>query len=305
MRARRGATRLCGIIAVDKPAGMTSHDVVAAVRRASGEGRVGHAGTLDPLATGLLVVLVGAYTRLEPYLSGAAKTYEARIRFGSETDTDDAEGVATALASVPPGIFERDRAQKLLDGLLGDSLQNPPAYSSIKVGGRISHRVARGGGTLALEPRPITVDLALLEDADPAAETWDVLFQVSKGTYVRALARDIGRVAGTRAHLAGLRRTASGALDIRAAHTLDDIVAAAAEGGLPTLFTDPFAATGLRRVAADTATVEVGGPLPHALEPALADGDAVGVEVGGRLAAVYRVDGDQLRAEAVFPEAGA
>jgi tRNA pseudouridine55 synthase len=301
VRARRGATGLRGILALDKPSGMTSHDVVAAVRRASGEGRVGHAGTLDPSATGLLVVLLGAFTRLAPYLTASTKTYEARVAFGSETDTDDADGAVIESAPVPPELFERRRAEALLKGLLGDSLQRPPAYSAIKSGGRTAHKVARAGAALELEPRQITVELALLERADAEACTWDVLFRVSKGTYVRALARDVGRVAGTRAHLAALRRTASGPLDIRGAHALPDVLAAAAEGRLPALFADPFAALGLRVVDAAPAAVATGASLPRAAAPAAADGELLAVSADARLAAVYRADPDALRPEAVFP----
>lgn len=303
MGAKRGATRLCGVLPLDKPAGMTSHDVVSAVRRATGEGRVGHAGTLDPAATGLLVVLVGVYTRLEPYLSGSDKTYEARITFGTETDTDDAEGEVTREADVPPELFEPATARRILDGLLGESMQRPPAYSAIKVGGKVAHRVARAGGTLEVAARPIVVREARLDSADAAASAWDVTFRVSKGTYVRALARDVGETAGTAAHLSALRRTASGALDLSAAHTLENVREAAAGGVLPSLFADSLAALALPVVPGGLADVAQGRRLPlspsHAGEP----GALVAVADGARLLAVYRTECDGLVPEAVFAQA--
>jgi tRNA pseudouridine55 synthase len=301
MASRRGATGLCGVLAVDKPLGLTSHDVVAAVRRATGEGRVGHAGTLDPLATGLLVVLIGPYTRLEPYLSAETKTYEAQVTFGAETDTDDAEGAVTREAAVPAELFDPSRAQAILDGFLGDSLQTPPAYSAIKVGGKTAHRVARAGGTIVLEPRPVHVATAELRSADADMLTWRVGFAVSKGTYIRSLARDIGRAAGTAAHLGGLRRTASGQLRLAVAHALDEVADAAAAGDLPRLFADPVAALGLPVVEAAAAEVRLGRPLASGALTAEA-GKPVAVTAGGRLAAVYRAERDALVPEAVFPE---
>src|SRR5665648_353727 len=142
MSTRRGATDLSGILAVDKPSGITSHDVVAAVRRATGERRVGHAGTLDPVATGLLTILVGPATRLEPYLSGHDKTYVATIAFGTSTDTDDADGAVIQTVPVPGDVIDPDAASRLLASFTGEQLQVPPAYSAIKRGGQVAHRAA-------------------------------------------------------------------------------------------------------------------------------------------------------------------
>ncbi|HEX9093734.1 MAG TPA: tRNA pseudouridine(55) synthase TruB, partial [Coriobacteriia bacterium] len=267
MTGRRGATGLAGVLPVDKPAGMTSHDVVAAIRRATGEGRVGHAGTLDPLATGLLVVLVGPYTRLEPYLSGATKTYEARIAFGSETDTDDAEGATVSIEPVPDELFDAHRAQSALDAFLGEGMQTPPTYSAIKVDGRVAHRAARSGEALALQPRAVSVEVAELWAMDARARTWDVLFSVSKGTYVRALARDIGRACGTAAHLTALRRTESGFLHIDQAHALERVLDASVSGTLPELFADPAASLGLPVVEGDPVALAAGSPMPGGLAP--------------------------------------
>lgn len=298
MRPRRGATSLSGILPLDKPEGMTSHDVVAALRRASGEQRIGHAGTLDPMATGLLVTLVGRHARLEPYLSARDKTYEARIAFGSATDTEDADGEVTGTAPVPERLFDPAEAETVLAGFVGPRQQTPPAFSAIKVDGEVSHRRARAGAEVVLEPRPIEVFEAELMGLDAGAMTWDVRFRVSKGTYVRSLARDIGLAAGTLAHLSALRRTASGPLRVAEAHSLTDAESAAAEGHLAGLFADPLAALDLPSVEAPASDVANGRAI-EAGPDAPADGTAAAVTVEGRFAGVYRRQGDRLRAECV------
>lgn len=301
--SRRGATDLAGILPIDKPSGPTSHDVVARIRRATGEGRVGHAGTLDPLATGLLVVLIGPYTRLEPYLMSAVKSYTATIAWGAETDTDDAEGSVTDRMDVPDGLFDRDHAQTVLDGFVGPALQMPPAYSAIKVGGRTAHRAARAGDPLLLEPRPVEILAASLVDVDADARTWTFDVRVSKGTYIRSLARDIGRFAGSAAHLASLRRTASGLLSLDDAVPLDEAVAASAD--IVSLFADPVAALGFPTLEGDPRAVSVGAQLRPDPGPPAADGCLVSVTVGGSLAGLYRVDEGALRPEIVLGRAGA
>lgn len=301
--SKRGATTLAGILLLDKPTGMTSHDVVAAVRRATGEGRVGHAGTLDPLATGLLVVLVGPYTRLEPYLSSADKRYEATIAFGAETDTDDSDGTVTRTADVPAELLDPKHAAGCLETIVGASEQMPPAYSAIKVGGRVAHRAARSGEALTLSSRPIEVYSARLLDVDPARLTWHVALHVSKGTYVRAIARDLGRVCGSAAHLSSLRRTASGALAVDAAMSLNDVLDAASSGTVDTLFADPIGALGLQSVEGDPRSISVGARIARAGAD-LRDGQAVAVTVDGTLTAVYRAEGDWLVPEAVMTAGG-
>jgi tRNA pseudouridine55 synthase len=303
--SRRGATSLVGVLPIDKPAGLTSHDVVARVRRLTGEGRVGHAGTLDPMATGLLVVLIGAYTRLAPYLTAATKSYEATIAFGSETDTDDAEGEVVRSAPVPPDVLDTDRARAALASFLGRSMQAPPAYSAIKVGGKVAHRAARAGDPLALEPREIDVNAADLIAIDPDAATWRVAFTVSKGTYVRALARDLGRACGTAAHLSALRRTTSGALSLDDAHTLEEVETSAAAGTLADLLADPLAALALPIVATRDEAVRTGARIPAPADPRLAEGSNVAVTLGDALAGVYRLAGGRLEPAVVFPGGGA
>lgn len=248
MRARRGSSGLAGLIAVDKPAGMTSHDVVDHVRRFAGERRVGHAGTLDPAATGLLVVAVGPATRLANYLSGHDKAYDARIQFGSATDTDDAEGEVIRTAEVPERLTDEPVAREALAAMRGEQMQVPPRFSAVRHAGRHAYEVARAGGDPQLAPRKVVVHEATLAGigADERGETWwDVSFAVSKGTYVRALARDLGERLGTAAHLSRLRRTRSGRLSLASAHTLADVGAACAEGRAESLFCDPVAALAL------------------------------------------------------------
>ncbi len=301
---RRGATDLAGILLVDKPAGPTSHDVVAAVRRATGEGRVGHAGTLDPMATGLLVVLVGPYARLEPYLSSATKSYEATITFGSATDTDDAEGEVVATADIPSRVVQAGHAREALAAIIGDGTQTPPAYSAIKVAGRTAYEAARAGEALELAARTITISRAELRAIREDPASWDVTLTVSKGTYIRAIARDIGESEGTRAHLTALRRTQAGTLSLADARPLETVTAEAMSGGpsaVRAMFADPLAALDLPCVASDRATVVTGKRIPSALASAEArDGSRVAVTVDGILAAVYRVAGDALLPEVVL-----
>jgi len=300
---KRGATGLSGVLLVDKPAGFTSHDVVAKIRRATGEGRVGHAGTLDPMATGLLVVLVGPATRLEPYLSSAQKRYDAQITFGSATDTDDAAGEIVREAPVSAETADTDYARGVLEGLLGESLQQPPAYSAIKVGGTTAHRAARSGAPLELAKRPITVEAAELLSIESDPTRWDVAFIVSKGTYIRSLARDIGEAVGSAAHLSALRRTASGPLDLADAHSLDDVVAAAESGALGALWADPVAALGVPAMGVEPAAITDGRPLARTPDFELPVGTLVALTGTSPavLLALYRATRDRLVPEAVFP----
>ena len=303
MSARRGETIHSGVLLVDKPSGMTSHDVVNRIRRATGERRVGHAGTLDPMATGLLVVLVGPATRLAPFLTAADKTYEARIVFGFETDTDDAEGRVTVTAPVPDEVADPFFSATTVAGLVGVHEQVPPAYSAIKRGGRVAYEAARAGEMLEIEPRSITVLAAKLLGVECAHEySWDVEMTVSKGTYIRALARDLGRALGTAAHLGALRRTRSGAVDVADAHTLEEIETAEHPSAL---FSDPLSSLGLPvvEISSESASrVRDGRPLDAEESGAagLVQGANVGVAHGGALLGVYARSGKQLKPQAVF-----
>lgn len=198
-----------GLLLVDKDAGMTSHDVVDAVRRAFGTRKVGHAGTLDPMATGLLIVGMGRATRLLRFLGGLPKTYEGTGILGVETTTLDADGevIRTADAGV-----ERDALEGAVRALIGDSMQRPPAYSAVKVGGRKLYEAARDGEVLEAAPRPIRVDA--FEILTYEAPAFGFRVTCSGGTYVRALVADVGSALGCGAHLGRLRRTAIGPFDV-------------------------------------------------------------------------------------------
>ncbi|MFO7623325.1 MAG: tRNA pseudouridine(55) synthase TruB [Anaerolineales bacterium] len=200
-----------GVLVVDKPVGLTSHDVVQIIRRGTGIRRAGHTGTLDPRASGVLVVLIGPAVRLSEYVSASDKRYQATIRLGSSTDTFDAEGRITSSASVEN--ISEEQFEDILDHYVGEIEQVPPPYSAIKVGGRKAYEMARDGEEVNLEPRVIQVySLELLEWDSPEAVV-DVF--CSSGTYVRSLANDLGNELGVGAHLVGLRRTKSGRFTLR------------------------------------------------------------------------------------------
>lgn len=209
-----------GVLLVDKPEGPTSHDVVAAVRRVLRTRRVGHTGTLDPFATGLLLLCVGRATRLASLFHLLPKRYEAGIVLGLETDTDDRTG-APGQESEAWRELARADAERALGGLTGDLLQTPPAFSAKKVGGRRAHRLAREGEPPGLAPSPVRVHrIEVVEWAPPRirVDAW-----VSTGTYVRALARDLGRELGCGAHLGDLRRTAVGPFEVGDALSADGL----------------------------------------------------------------------------------
>jgi len=205
-----------GVLAVDKPAGWTSFDVVAVARATLGIRRVGHGGTLDPAATGVLPILAGAGTKFTERLHTASKVYAALVRFGTETDTDDREGKATR-TSAPPSRADTESA---LAGFRGVIIQTPPDYAAVKVGGRPAYARARAGETLTLAARQVQVHRLDVTRWSSDAEL-GLLVVCSSGTYVRSLARDLGRAVGSAAHLAGLRRLAVGALDISEATPID------------------------------------------------------------------------------------
>ena len=205
-----------GILLVDKPAGASSHDVVAMVRRARGGVRAGHTGTLDPFATGLLVVALGAATRLIRFMPAEPKVYRATIRFGAATDSDDATGRITGHGPVP----DESVVRSAIGPLTGTIEQVPPAFSARHVEGRRAYAIAREGGAPALAPSTVTVHA--WEVASYEAGRLDVTITCTSGTYVRALARDLGRFCGTVAHLASLRRVRIGPFDVAAAVPPDE-----------------------------------------------------------------------------------
>jgi tRNA pseudouridine55 synthase len=206
--------RPAAVLLVDKPEGPTSHDMVARARRALGTRRIGHTGTLDPFASGLMLLLVGAATRLAEYFAPLSKTYRATLRLGVATDTDDRTGTATARSDAWRGLAPAAVEAALRDRV-GTALQRPPAYSARKVAGRAAYRAAREGAPVALAPSPVVIHrIDLL-----ALELPDVTFEVEcgTGTYIRALARDTGEALGVPAHLVALRRLAIGPFVVDAA----------------------------------------------------------------------------------------
>lgn len=208
---KRGMSGINCLIAIDKPLGISSHDVVNRVRRILGERRVGHAGTLDPDASGVLVVGVGQATRLLGLLTLDDKRYDACIRFGAETNTDDAEGIVTREAEVTARLGEPAVAAAVVASLVGTSMQVPPAFSAISIDGKRAYKMARKGEDVDIPAREVTVyEAGLRRVKSTMPLEWECSFHVSKGTYIRSLARDLGRSMGTAAHLCALRRTASG-----------------------------------------------------------------------------------------------
>ncbi|MEO7104118.1 MAG: tRNA pseudouridine(55) synthase TruB [Gemmatimonadaceae bacterium] len=208
-----------GLLLVDKPAGITSHDVVDIARRAYGERSIGHLGTLDPFATGLLVLLLGRATRLATFVDNEPKVYDATISFGDETDTGDPTGDVIRSAQLPPqqAVFDA------IKSLTGDIRQVPPDFSAKKVLGAPAYRAARAGEPIVLAPAPVTVHEWHVESFDGTELTASIT--CGAGTYIRALARDLGRACGSAAHLKALRRTRSGEFDVLDAVTIADLKA--------------------------------------------------------------------------------
>lgn len=214
-----------GLLLIDKPGGLTSHDVVARVRRAAGMRRVGHAGTLDPMATGLLVVALGQATRTLEYLTAHDKGYEATVRLGETTDTYDAEGKVTATHDGP--LPERATVEEALNAFRGAIRQRPPAFSALKQGGVPNYERARRGEVVELPERAVAIyDLVLTAWAPPEL---GMRVHCSKGTYIRSLAHDLGAALGVGAHLGALRRTSSGPFHVRDALPLAELGTMGAE----------------------------------------------------------------------------
>ena len=212
-----------GLVIVDKPGGMTSHDVVARLRRLAGTRRVGHGGTLDPMATGVLVIGVGKATRLLGHLALSQKEYLATIRLGQATDTCDAEG--QVISGAPAGALTLDAVRAAAAPLTGEIQQVPPAVSAVKVGGTRAYRLARAGTTPVLAPRAVTVRSFWVRSERRTGDLLDVDVAVtcSSGTYIRALARDLGDALGVGGHVTMLRRTRAGLYDLGMARTLDQL----------------------------------------------------------------------------------
>lgn len=296
MARRRATSGVEGVLNVDKPAGLTSHDVVARVRRMSGERRVGHAGTLDPMATGVLVVCLGRATRLAEYIADGPKRYRATVRLGVETDTWDADG--QVVASADWRHLRLEDLQGLLARFRGRVRQVPPMYSALKREGEPLYRLARRGVEVEREARDVEIHALDLVAWDPP----DLLLDVtcSKGTYVRSLAHDLGEAAGVGAHLAALRRLAVGAFTIEGATPLEVLEEqgawrkhllrpAAAVAHLPSLVVD---GEGVARIAqGQSVSLEASG-----------DGPLAALTSDGALVAILQPAGEpaQWRPDKVF-----
>lgn len=264
-----------GVVAVDKPAGLTSHDAVDVIRRSLGTRKVGHAGTLDPMATGLLLVGVGRATRLLRYLSGMGKEYEGTARLGEETDTLDADGALIRTAAVNATQADLER---VVGTFVGESVQTPPAYSAVKVRGRPLYRSARRGESVEAQPRVVRVETFEVGPFD--GRDFDFKVVCSGGTYVRALVADVGRALGCGAHLVRLVRTAIGPFSLADAVPLD-----AVNDPMPT----ERAVAHLPRVelSEDEAEAARNG---RALGPAGIEGPYGVYDSDGRIVGIYRDD---------------
>lgn len=216
--ARHRAGVMDGVLVVDKPQGLTSHDVVAVARRCLNESRIGHTGTLDPLATGVLALACGRATRLVRFLTASEKHYDATIRFGVTTDSYDITGTEVSRSDKTPA---REALERALNSLRGDHLQMPPIYSAKKVGGQRAYELARRAEPVALKPVPVR--LTTVELVEFTGVTARVTLACSAGFYVRSLAHTVGELVGTGACLETLRRTRSGLFDLSAAVTLEDL----------------------------------------------------------------------------------
>lgn len=217
-----------GILLIDKPQGWTSHDVVGKLRGLLRERRIGHSGTLDPMATGLLVVFVGRATRAVEFAESDAKEYLAGLRLGIETDTQDITG--KILSETPCAVME-EQLQAVLPQFMGDIQQIPPMYSAIKVNGQKLYDIARKGGQVERKPRPVTIHALELEDrSDLQAGDFALRVTCSKGTYVRTLCHDIGAALGTGGAMSSLRRVRAGGFHLRDALTIEQVAQAAGEG---------------------------------------------------------------------------
>jgi tRNA pseudouridine55 synthase len=290
------------VLLVDKPAGMTSHDVVARARRLLSVRKIGHAGTLDPMATGLLLLGVGAATRLLGHLAGSDKTYEATIRFGAATVTDDREGEVVSTASTA-GLDDA-AVRAALAAQTGPLQQVPSSVSAVKVAGRRSYDRVRAGEEVELAPRSVTVhalEVHRVTRPGPDLVDVDVTIRCTAGTYIRAIARDAGAALGVGGHLTALRRTASGPFSVQRAASIEDAAGALPAGGgagvLP--LTDAATAVFPRRdLSADEATaLGHGQRVPASELPGL----VAAVAPDGRLVALVEDGGRWARVAVGFP----
>ena len=288
-----------GIILIDKPQGWTSHDVVAKLRGILHMKKIGHTGTLDPAAEGVLPVALGKGTRLVELLTEKEKTYEAVLRLGISTDTQDMTG---AVLSEKPVTVTEEEVREAVGSFVGEQQQVPPMYSALKVNGKKLYELAREGKTIERKPRPVVFyEIRILNMELPLVR---ISVTCSKGTYIRALARDLGRACESAAHISALRRTASGVVSIGACHAVEELSPETAPG----FALDPIAALGATRVDLPGNLAEdllCGRRIP--VERALADFDAskapFALVLDGGLKALARIESGRFVMEHVFPQA--
>jgi len=289
---------MLGVVNLDKPVGPTSHDMVALMRRLTGMRRIGHAGTLDPLASGVLPILVGAATRFSRDLSAGDKRYDAVVRLGWRSQTDDAQGPIEAGGPLP----SEDAISEALPTFVGTIEQRPPAFSALKVGGHAAHRLARRGESVELAARSVTVLGIDLLGVERGADDVDVHIDIrcGPGTYVRSIARDLGEILGSGGYLAALRRTAVGRLRADDAVTPDRLESLAGEGRLDTVVIGVGELLALPDVRLDSTDAD---RFRHGSTVALTTGFEVGrhaVHHEGTLLGIGRVDDDLLKPETVI-----
>ncbi|MGB3764326.1 MAG: tRNA pseudouridine(55) synthase TruB [Ornithinimicrobium sp.] len=294
---------LDGLLVIDKPAGWTSHDVVARTRRLCSTRRVGHAGTLDPMATGVLVLGVDRATKLLTFLVGLDKAYVATIRLGQTSVTDDAEGEVVP-GSDASGLRESD-IRTAVASLTGDITQRPSAVSAIKVDGVRSYARVRSGEDVALEPRPVTVRRftasrsPALGGEPPGTLDLDVEVEVTSGTYVRALARDLGELLGVGGHLTALRRTRVGRYDLDSALTLQAVEADPVAALVPMAQAAGAAFASRRLTEAEERALRYGQRIERSGERS--DDPVAGIGTDGELVAILDESGEDTRSRVVFP----
>jgi tRNA pseudouridine55 synthase len=282
--------RTDGLLLVDKPAGITSHAVVDRARQALGTRRIGHAGTLDPFATGLLILMVGRVTRLLPFLDAEPKVYRARIRFGTRTTTDDREGETLLEAPAP----DQAVIHRAIATLTGHLLQRPPAFSAKRVGGVRAYTAARRGEHMTLEPVGVVVHEWRVLGRE--GNDLDAEIRCSGGTYVRALARDLGEATGSAAHLAELRRLRSGRFDVTQASSIE-----ALDRGDFQLLTPGLAVAQLPQQTLDDLDAR---RVAHGQTiVAQTDGSVAALSHGDELLAVAVRDGESWRPKVVMRDA--
>jgi tRNA pseudouridine55 synthase len=290
-----------GIVLVDKPGGITSHDVVARARRALGTRKIGHAGTLDPMATGLLVLGVDGATRLLTYLVGADKTYTATMRLGQTTDSDDADGEVTARADAGAvAAIEEEALRRGVAALTGRISQVPSTVSAIKVQGRRAYDLARAGEHVQLAPREVTVSRfdVLAQRLEGDVLDLDVRVDCSSGTYIRALARDLGADLGVGGYLTALRRERVGPFDVADAVAVDDIVA----GRMLSPAAAAIAAVGGLDVTDDEARDLRHGKRLGGAAARLTAERAAAIDPAGRLVGIVEARGADLKSVMNMPE---